>query len=200
MSTLQINRYKELNKLASSNGIVILGGSGDIEIPAGELRQAFAIEEKIYNRSLDGLSIRDAASFYDECASSLSPDTVLIHLGADDLEFFCRSSAEFDECFRSLISRIRKDNKKCCITIISLRDYNSDAVVAKLNTHLSYIAQSEQCEYADISQRRPWNPQSTMKAASFVYSTGFVRPLQGKRPIHDLVKILFCSMQDVQQR
>ena len=198
MSAAVKNRYTELNRLAGTDGIVILGGSGDCEIPAGELRQAFAIEPKIYNRSLNGLSVKDAVSFYDECAASLHPETVLIHLGADDTDFFCQSPAEFDDCFRKLVAHIRENNKKCRIAIVSLRNYDSDTVVAEMNKHMCYIAQSEQCEFADIAQKRLWNPRSTMDTVSFVYSTGFVRPLQNKRPIFDLVKILFCSMPDAQ--
>ena len=44
-------KYEHLNRLADPNGIVIFGGSRDLDLPVGELRQAFSLESKIYNRS-----------------------------------------------------------------------------------------------------------------------------------------------------
>ena len=62
----------------------------------------------------------------------------------------------------------------------------------EMNRHLKYLADSEKCEYGDIASKRVWNPKAEMEAVSFVYSIGFVNPLQNKRPLYDLVKILFC--------
>ena len=61
----EINIHKSLNKIAESNGIVIFGGGEDKDIPIGELRQAFAIESKLYNRSITGLSAENAVELFD---------------------------------------------------------------------------------------------------------------------------------------
>ena len=44
----------------------------------------------------------------------------------------------------------------------------------------------------DIAEKRVWNPKETKDIVSFVYSTGFIQPLKNRRPIFDLIKILFC--------
>ena len=192
MREAEINNYVKLNDLAEQGGIVIFGSGSDKNIPTGELRQAFAVESKVYNRSFESISVKDALSVYKETVDALSPETVLLHIGETDIEFFAENSAEFDNKYRELIGYIKSQNKKCRIAIVSLRNYDYDPQIEVINKHLKYIADSEQCEYGDISAKMVWNPKASMEVASFVYSIGFVHTLKTKRPLYDLVKILFC--------
>lgn len=187
-----IKKYNVLNDIAVQNGIVIFGGKEDKDIPLCELRQAFAIDSKLYNRSVDGLSVINAITLYDACAAPLIPETLLLHIGEADLNHFEENPADFDQKYRELIAHIRLLNKKCRIAVISLKNYGDDADIAEMNRHLKYIAESEHCEFGDIAAKRIWNPKGTKDVVSFVYDIGFIRPLKNKRPIYDLVKILFC--------
>lgn len=188
----EITKYKKLNELAEQNGIVIFGGSEDLNIPLGEIRQAFSVDQKMYNRSIAGVSVKDAIKLFDECVAPLNPETVLLHLGEADLSLFAEKPSEFDHKFRELITHIKSQNKKCRIAVVSMRNYDKDALIAELNKHLKYIADSEKCEYGNIESKKVWNPKSTMDAVSFVYSIGFIHPLKSQRPLYDLVKMLFC--------
>ena len=192
MREAEIKNYTKLNELAEKGGIVIFGCGVDKEIPTCEIRQAFAVESKIYNRSFESVSVNGALSIYKETVAALSPETVLLHIGETDIEFFAENSAEFDNKYRELIGYIKSQNKNSRIAIISLRNYDYDSQIEEINKHLKYIADSEQCEYGDISAKMFWNPKAYMEAASFVYSIGFVHPLKNKRPLYDLVKMLFC--------
>ena len=171
---------------------MIFGCGVDKDIPTCEIRQAFAVESKIYNRSFESVSVKGALSIYKETVAALSPETVLLHIGETDMDFFAENSAEFDNKYRELIGYIKSQNKKCRIAIISLRKYDYDSQIEEINKHLKYIADSEQCEYGDISAKMVWNPKASMGVASFVYSIGFVHPLKNKCPLYDLVKMLFC--------
>lgn len=188
----EIEKYSNLNELADRGGIVIFGCGEDKNIPTCELRQAFEVEQKVYNRSLEQLSIIDAAEVYEEIVAPLAPETVLLHIGQDDNEFFAESPNEFDNKYRELIGIIKAENKKCRIGIVSLKNYENDPKLEEINKHLKYIAEAEQCEYGDIASRKIWNPLTTKHVASFVYSIGFVHPLNNRRPLYDLVKIMFC--------
>ena len=188
----EINIHKSLNKIAESNGIVIFGGGEDKDIPIGELRQAFAIESKLYNRSITGLSAENAVELFDECVAPLAPDTILLHVGVADLGAFRQLPSAFDNAYRTLISHIKAFNKNCRIAIVSLKNYNDDAVIAELNKHLKYIADSEQCEFGDIAKKKVWNPQQTKELSSFLCSMGFARPLNSRHSLYDLIKIVFC--------
>ena len=188
----EIAKYKLLNQLAESDGTVIFGGSEDVSIPLGELKQAFALNDSIYNRSFSGLAVADAAKMYSECVSELCPDTVLLHIGDADLTDFEKNESGFETDYRALIGTIKEKNKNCRIVIVSLKNYDDHALVSKMNQQLKTIADSEKCEFEDISQKRAWNVKASSETASFIYEIGFDSPLNIKRPIYNLVRILFC--------
>ena len=66
MREAEIKSYEKLNELAEQGGIVIFGSGADKDIPTGEIRQAFAVESKIYNRSFENLSVTEAVSIYEK--------------------------------------------------------------------------------------------------------------------------------------
>lgn len=192
MFNMDMHKYKVLNELAEKHGIVVFGGSEDMNVPLGELKQAFDIESKMYNRSISNLSINNAISAYDACVAPLEPETVLLHIGNADLDFFAENASAFDQKYRELIAHIRNLDKNCRIAIVSLKNDEVDSLAADMNTHLKYIADSERCEYGNISTKRVWNPKGTMEAISFVHSMSFMRPLTNRRPVYDLVRMIFC--------
>lgn len=188
----EIKKYQALNELAEQNGIVIIGGTEDKNIPLCELKQAFELNSNLYNRSVDNLSVNDVSKIYDACVAHLNPESVLLHIGNADLKLFEDNSSDFDNKYRELIKHIRTSNPKCNIAIISLKNADDNNNITEINKHLKYIAESERCEYGDISTKRVWNPKQTKDVVSFIYSIGFVHTLKNKRPVYDLVKILFC--------
>lgn len=193
----EIKRYKALNELAEQSGIVIMGGTEDKEIPLCELKQAFELNSMLYNRSIEGLSINSAIEVYDSCVAELKPESIILHIGMADMEEFSENPSAFDNKYRELIKHIKSIDKKCSVVVVSLKNPEDDADIAEMNKHLKVIAESEQCEYGDIATKRVWNPKETKDVVSFVYSLGFVHPLKNKRPIYDLIRILFCGAQAV---
>lgn len=192
MTEHEIKRYEALNAVADKGGIVILGGSADKNIPLCELKQAFALSDRLYNRSFDDLTVADAREAYRTCAAPLAPERVLLHLGTADLAAFTADPAKFDQQYRALIAELRADSA-AEIVIISHQNPDNAPDLAELNRHLAILAESEHCAFGDISTRRLWNPRETKEITSFIYSLGFVHPLKQKKPVYDLVKILFCS-------
>lgn len=186
------NNYAVLNELAKKGGTVIFGGKEDMNIPLCELKQAFELDGIFYNRSIEDLSVANAAEHYEVYISDLEPDTVLLHIGEADLDLFNKKPSEFIRLYRELIVKIKTLNKKCRIAVISLKNYNNEESIAQFNKQLKYLADSERCEFVDISEKKIWNPKGTKDVISFVYSVGFLHPLKIHKPIYDLVKILFC--------
>lgn len=188
----EIAKYKSLNQLAASDGVVIFGGSEDVNIPLGELKQAFALNYNIYNRSIAGLSAYNAIRIYDECVAELCPDTIILHIGEADVQSFDGNEAAFEKSYRALIKAIKAKNKRTRIVVVPIKNYENDATVTKLNKSLAYVADSEKCEFEDISVKRVWSAKENREVTSFLYEIGFDRPLNIKRPIYNLVRILFC--------
>ena len=188
----QIAKYKSLNQLAEADGTVIFGTSSDVNIPLGELKQGFALNDSIYNRSFSALSVADAAKVYGECIAELCPDIVLLHIGEADVSNLDGNESTFKASYRTLIGTVREKNKGCRIVIVSLKNYDNDITVTEINKLLGEIADSEKCELEDISTKQKWNVKESSETASFIYDIGFVRPINIKRPIYNLVRILFC--------
>ena len=192
MTEQEMKKYTSLNELAETAGTVVFGGASDKEIPLCELKQAFCLKEALYNRSFDQLSVKNAVKAYNSCIAELAPACILLHLGAADIALFEEDSFAFDKHYRSVVQHIKSATPNCTIGIITLKNPDNSSIITELNKHLKYIADSERCEFEDISVKRVWNPKETKEVASFVYSTGFVRPLKNHRSIYDLVKLLFC--------
>ena len=192
MSEERIAKYNLLNQLAEAWGTVIFGGSSDVEIPLGELKQAFALNERIYNRSFPELSAADAARLYGDCVAELCPDTVLVHVGEADVIGFAGKETAFGTSFRRMIDTIKDKNKGCRIVIVSLKNYENDSAVTRINELLKELAAAENCEFQDIAEKRTWNPTESSKTASFLHDLGFDSALHIPRSIYDLVRILFC--------
>ena len=114
----EIAKYKFLNQIAESDGIVIFGGENDVDIPLGELKQAFSINDKIYNRSFSKLSVVDAAKIYCECVAELCPETILLHIGDADIAEFKGKEIDFEQNYRALINTIKENNNECRIVIV----------------------------------------------------------------------------------
>jgi len=188
----EITKFKSLNQLAASGGIVILGGSEDVSIPLAELKQAFSVSDNIYNRSIAGLKVADAANVYYECIAELCPDTVILHIGEADLPGFSGNEAAFEKDCRALINAVRCKNKHTRIVIVSLKNHDNHSVTAKLNKSLEYIADSEKCEFEDISVKRVQSAKESREITAFLYDIGFLRPLNIKRPVNNLVRTFFC--------
>lgn len=188
---IKANNYKLLNSFAEKGGTVLFGEGSDELIPIGELKQAFEINMDCFNRSLASLSLKNAVKLYTQCVKDLEPECVLLHLGENDLAEYHDSQTNFDKSYRELIDCIRNGNPKCRIVILSVANDHASEEIAELNKHLQYFADSERLEFFDISAKKNWNPKATKEVVSFVYSTGFVRSLNTKKPIYDLIKILY---------
>lgn len=191
MKNAETAKYARLNELAAKGGVVIFGGSADRDIPLCELKQAFELETMLYNRSVDGISVNDACSIYDECVAPLAPATVLLHIGEADMRLFAEDPVTFERKYRELIKHIKDSDRKCCVVVVSLANTEGSADIAEMNRHLKYIAESERCQYGDVAAKKLWDPRQTQGVMSFLNAMGFGGAR--RQPIYDLIRILFCS-------
>ena len=184
--------YQSLNSLATTGGLVILGGNEDRMIPLCELKETFDLQYRFYNRSIPGLCLDNAATIYEQCVAPLAPQEIYLHIGDADKALFEDHAAQFDLKYSQLVQLIRSTDKKCAIAIISLKNPDNSPLISEMNKHLAVIAQNEHCEFCDLTQIRVWSPHQTKEVMSFIYSLGFVHPLKQKPPLYDIAKLLFC--------
>lgn len=179
----ELKKYLRLNNFALKNGVVLFGEGIDIEIPAGELAQSFELNYPVYNRSFVKLNLENSIELYDSCIKNLTPNTVLLHIGTNDILLFNENKVVFEQKYNALIEHIKTTNKGCRIVVVSV---NNETI----NKELRYIADSSKCEYGDLTSIRVWNPQTTKIVTKFIQAMG-VKTYYKSKPIYDILKIFF---------
>ena len=86
-----IHEYREINKLASQGETVFMGGTFLHDFPFAELSKKLCVDEKIYNRSICGLSASDAIEVYSQAVSPLKPKKLFIGLNSKSLFQMCQN-------------------------------------------------------------------------------------------------------------
>lgn len=189
----EMKNYKVLNELAEQNGTVIFGGSMDLHIPLCEWKQAFSLRENYYNRSFACLSVTEAKEKYATYIAALSPETVLLHIGEADMQLFGKTPDLFVALYRELIYEIRKNNKKCNIVIISVKNKSDSEKTAAMNKQLKCISESEKCFFCDISGQIG-NPKQKREVVTFLHNMGIRRLTTNHCHLCELAKLLYhCS-------
>ncbi len=138
--------YLLLNSLAAQGGIVIFGGSEDTNIPLSELKQAFALNSNFYNRSVDGLSVRNAGELYDLYVSALNPECLLLHIGDSDIDLFSENADKFDNLLRALIRHIKAHDRHCEIALISIRNPANADTINEMNRSIEELTEETSFE------------------------------------------------------
>lgn len=122
-----------MNNIARKNGVILMGGSFDKEIPVTELAQSFEFNFDLYNRSEDKLSIAAAKDFYKNEIAALEPEAVIIHLGDEDMNMFKANPSDFDKNYIGLISEITSKNKKMRLALVSVNNPVQNEVISKMS-------------------------------------------------------------------
>ena len=178
---------KELNELSKKNQVVLLGGSGDREIPVTELARAFDFNFELYNRSAKNLTVKEAAAYFEENAASLKPEGIIIHLGEKDRASFQANPSVFDINYLSLIEAVKKANRKCRIALVSIAENNNETSFAAMNAHIKALAASVQASFINLDKVKLWHPEASKAASLFARNMG----LNVRKPLNDVAEILY---------
>lgn len=175
----------------ANDSVVLFGGNIDRDIPVAEIAESYDFNFKMYNRSCYSLSLKDAKKSFTEKVEPLTPEAVIIHIGAEDLDLFKKNTAEFDIKYIDLIASIKAADKNRRVALISNIDPANRHTFDEMNRHIKAIADSEHCVFVDITDARLWNPESSRELMSFMYDLGFDQPLTVKKPLGDISEILY---------
>ena len=179
--------YEKLNGIAKQNGVILMGGSFDKEIPVTELAASFEFNFEIYNRSEDNLSIKNAREFFERMIAPINPEGMILHIGDADLALFKSSPFDFDKYYLNLIEGILANNKKMRIALVSVNNPEKNETITNMNAHIKAIAESSKCPYINLDNAKLWNPKATKAAVDFAYSMG----LKVRKPLSDVAQILY---------
>jgi len=169
------------------NAVVLVGGTFDNKIPVNYLKNRFDMNFKLYNKSSDNLSIKNAAEYFRNVVIPMEPEALIIHLGENDITMYQNSSEAFDKAYLELLSTVKKANKKTRLALVSVNNPADNKFVNEMNKHIKAIADSENCQFVNLENSKLWNPEATKQSVDFAYTMG----LNMRKPLLDVAKILY---------
>ncbi len=169
--------------------VVLLGGTMDELIPVSALASNYEFNFPMYNKSVNNFSIKDAEKIYESSISSMQIEGIIIHAGTEDVSFFMNNEREFDRIYLEFINRIKSENPKCRIALVSVEQGNSEFknAVDSMNRHIKALADSEGCVFVNLDNAKYWKPDATKAALDFATGMG----LSVRKPLSDVAEILY---------
>lgn len=143
--------YGEMNSMAEGQGTVFFGTDLFARLPFGELVQSFHMEERVYNRSVKGMNIRDAAELLQVCVMDLKPAKVFLHLGDTDIQAADFDLDAFIAQYEWILYTLHTQSKATAFVVSLVSDSPKAAAV---NRRLKELAAESGTSYIDISGAR----------------------------------------------
>ena len=127
---IKANAFKNVNELALKNEIVIYGSTYMANFPFYELSKKIKLENAIYNRSIEDLTINEALNLLQVCVLDLSPAKIFIALGEEDYDL---PDAIYN--YNSIIKRIRYKLPETEIYLICINKTDEKALLFNKNIY-----------------------------------------------------------------
>ena len=140
------NAMKKINDLALPGEIVILGSTYMSGFPIYELTNKCKMENAVYNRSIKGLTVKEALEILDDCVIDIRPSKVFIALGEED-------ESEQNVCadYAQLISSIRQKLPNTVIYLIGLT--NEGPFAERFNKNILSLCDNKNVKYIDLVKK-----------------------------------------------
>ncbi len=143
----ELNKFRNINSVATKGGIVFVGSDFFASLPLTELAQTFKLDEKVYNRSVRGASVADVCDALEDLVLDLCPCKVFINLG--DIEA-CEGmeTSEFIASYEWLLCCL---HNKCNANIYVVSIAAKSELHDKYNIALKKLCAENGCGFIDLS-------------------------------------------------
>jgi len=111
----QANAMREINDISMKGEIVVFGSTYMSGFPLYELVNKCMIENAVYNRSIEYLTVGEALEIVEDCVIALSPSKVFVALGEED-----ENNPEAIKEYNLLVSEMRERLPECKLYLIGL--------------------------------------------------------------------------------
>lgn len=109
------NAMKGLTALSLKGEIVVLGSTYMAQFPLYELVNRCQLESAVYNRSIAGLTISEAAELWPDCILPIRPGKLFLSLGEAD-----EGNPDAAGQYAALVQKIRTELPACRLYLIEL--------------------------------------------------------------------------------
>ncbi len=139
----QANAMKAINDISMKGEIVVFGSTYMSGFPLYELVNKSIFEHAVYNRSIEGLTVKDALEIVKECVVDIAPSKLFLSLGEED-----EGNPMVAEEYARLVAMLRSRLPKCKLYLIGLTD--SGAYAKELNDHLRALCDGRNVQFIDF--------------------------------------------------
>ena len=126
------NDMKAINELSLKGEIVVFGSTYMAGFPFYELVNKCRLENAVYNRSICGMTIAEAAELLQGCVLALKPRKIFLALGEEDAEEPCAI-----EGYTAIVQRIRAELPDTQVYLICLN--GDSAYVRRFNQNIDAL-------------------------------------------------------------
>lgn len=144
----EMEKYRNLNHIAESGGIVLFGSNLFASMPVGELAQTYHIHEALYNRSVKDIKIDQIESYLKVCLYDLNPHKIFVNMGDCDLQDKSLDVDAFISKYEWLLYMIHTKTT-ADIYIVSIVSDSAPAI--QINSALKKLASKTGCKFIDAS-------------------------------------------------
>lgn len=106
-------KYTIINDVALKNEVAVFGSTYLYNFPFYELMQGHITDYAVYNRSIEGMKVSEAAEAADDCLKNLDPAIILISLGEEDDD-----SEETFTAYSELLKKIKAAHRSAKIYVM----------------------------------------------------------------------------------
>lgn len=146
--------FSIMNQICKKQQTVFFGSTNLSMMDLSEMLRE-STSSHIYNRSIEGLKLKDVDEVIATCAVELQPSKLFINLGEEDIKNpnFDRKSFIFK--YEWLLYQLHTRCKNCTLYITSVMSDSHEA--ALVNKDLEALASDTGCTYVRIARNSPWD-------------------------------------------
>ncbi|MGN1116943.1 MAG: hypothetical protein ACI4TH_10265 [Candidatus Ornithomonoglobus sp.] len=141
--------YKVFNEITLKNEIIIFGSTFTADFPFYELTKKYLLSNAIYNRSIVGLTIADAAEILDDCVFGAKPAKVFY-------SFDVNGSADSKtlDLYKNILHKTQKALPLSKIHVLSVRVSNEAS--SSFNALLKSLCNNYNAEFINIDYTKSY--------------------------------------------
>ena len=137
---IQAEAMKKINDLILPGEIVIFGSTYMSHFPLYELINKSMVENAVYNRSIEGLTIQDALEIVNDCVIAIRPSKLFLAIGEED-----ENNPDAIREYSRLVSELRSRLPQCHLYLIGLT--GGGAFAEDFNRNIQRLCAHKNTEY-----------------------------------------------------
>lgn len=136
--------FQAVNEITMRGEIVVFGSSFMANFPFYELSKKYVLENAVYNRSINDLTVTEAESVLNECVLNIKPGKVFLALGETEEKESAALAA-----YARILKKIKAKLPQTQIYILPVISKNEDSVY-EFNEKLRTLSEQQNARFLSV--------------------------------------------------